>query len=49
MVALRKDVKALKGRFAGRARQPVSTVDMAAAVEAESVARVRAAKARRGK
>jgi AbrB family looped-hinge helix DNA binding protein len=56
VIALRKDVKALRGRFAGRTKQPVSLDDMAAAVQAEAAARVggasaaargRAAKARR--
>lgn len=45
VIALRKDVKALRGRFAGRARQPVSIDDMAAAVQAEAAARVDAARA----
>ena len=45
VVALRKDVKALRGRFAGRAKQPVSIDDMAAAVQAEAAARAGAAKA----
>ena len=49
VVALRKDVKALRGRFAGRAKQPVSVDDMAAAVQVEAVTRSRAAKARRAK
>ena len=41
VVALRKDVKALRGRFAGRTTQPVSVQDMADAVQAEAVARAR--------
>jgi AbrB family looped-hinge helix DNA binding protein len=45
VVALRKDVKALRGRFAGRAKQPVSLDDMAAAVQAEAAARAAVAKA----
>lgn len=45
VVALRKDVKALRGRFAGRAKQPVSLDDMAAAVQTEAAARMGAAKA----
>lgn len=44
VVALRKDVTALRGRFAGRAQQTVSIDDMAAAVQAEAVARARPAK-----
>ena len=49
VIALRKDVKALRGRFAGRAKKPVSTDDMAAAVEAEAAARLNRAKTRRAK
>jgi AbrB family looped-hinge helix DNA binding protein len=49
VVALRKDVKALRGRFAGRARRPVSVEDMAAAVQAEAAERARPAKAKRTK
>jgi AbrB family looped-hinge helix DNA binding protein len=41
VVALRKDVKALRGRFAGRARRPISVEDMAAAVQAEVAERAR--------
>ena len=41
VVALRQDVKLLRGRFAGRARQAVSVQDMADAVQAEAVARAR--------
>ena len=41
VVALRKDVKALRGRFAGRAAQAVSVQDMADAVQAEAVDRTR--------
>lgn len=40
VVALRKDVKALRGRFAGRTQQPVSVADMADAVQAEAAARL---------
>ncbi len=39
VLALRKDVRELRGRFAGRASHPVSIADMAAAVETEAVAR----------
>jgi antitoxin PrlF len=39
VVALRKDVKVLRGRFAGRAKRPASVDEMAAAVEAEAAAR----------
>jgi len=49
VVALRKDVKALRGRFAGRAKRPVSVADMAAAVEAEAVSRARVTKQRPGR
>lgn len=49
VVALRKDVKALRGRFAGRAKHPPTVDDMAAAVQAEAAARDRASKARRRK
>ena len=49
VVALRKDVKALRGRFAGRAKRPVSIDDMAAAVHDEAVARSRTSKGRRAK
>ena len=45
VVALRKDVKALRGRFAGRAKQVVSIGDMAAAVHDEAAARAGKAKA----
>ena len=41
VLALRKDVKALRGRFAGRARQPIRVQDMADAVQAEAVERAR--------
>ncbi len=41
VLALRKDVRELRGRFAGRALHPVSIADMAAAVETEAVARRR--------
>jgi antitoxin PrlF len=36
MVPVRKDVKALRGRFAGRAAKPVSIEDMADAIEMEA-------------
>ena len=49
VVALRKDVKALRGRFANRVKKPVSVADMAGAVEAESAARLTRAKARRAR
>jgi AbrB family looped-hinge helix DNA binding protein len=55
VVALRKDVKALRGRFAGRVRRPISVEDMAAAVQAEAAerarrtGRVRAGRAKRSK
>jgi antitoxin PrlF len=49
VVALRKDVKTLRGRFAGRARKPVSTDAMADAVQAEAAARLSRPKARRAK
>ncbi len=45
VIALRKDVKALRGRFAGRAQQPVSVADMASAVQAEAAARISTARA----
>lgn len=49
VVALRKDVKALRGRFAGRAKPAPSVSDMADAVQAEAAARDRATKRRRSK
>ena len=49
VIALRKDVKALRGRFAGRGKQPVSVDDMAAAVQAEAAVRGRPVKARRAR
>ena len=49
VVALRKDVKTLRGRFAGRTKKPVSIDAMAEAVEAEAAARMSRAKARRAK
>ena len=55
VVALRKDVSALRGRFAGRVRQPVRIEDMADAVQAEAAARAgsaagsRAVKVRRSR
>ena len=45
VVALRKDVKTMRGRFSGRAKQPVSIDDMAVAVQAEAAASASAAKA----
>ena len=39
VVALRKDAKALRGRFAGRVARPVSIEQMADAVAAEVVQR----------
>ena len=45
IVALRKEVHALRGRFAGRAVKPVSVQDMNEAVHAEAVARGRPARA----
>ena len=39
MVPVRKDVRALRGRFAGRSVKPISTLDMSEAIEAEAVAR----------
>ena len=39
VVALRKDVRELRGRFAGRARKRVSLKDMSDAVAAEAAAR----------
>jgi len=45
VVALRQDVKALRGRFAGRAKGPVSLDDMADAVQAEAASRMGAASA----
>lgn len=41
VLALRKDVRELKGRFAGRAAGPVSPEDMSAAIEAEAAGRRR--------
>jgi antitoxin PrlF len=53
VVALRADVRALRGRFAGRARHPVSIDEMSRAIEAEGSAGVAssitAAAARRAK
>ena len=49
VVALRKDVTALRGRFAGRVRRSVSIEDMAAAVRDEAASRARAAKRRHGR
>jgi len=48
VIALRKDVKALRGRFAGRARQSISVEDMTAAVQAEAVEHMRPAVRARG-
>ena len=39
VLALRKDMLELRGRFAGRAKHPVSISDMSAAIETEAVAR----------
>jgi antitoxin PrlF len=41
VVPLRKDVKLLRGRFAGRVSQPVSVEAMTEAVASEAVARQR--------
>ena len=41
VVALRKDVSVLRGRFAGRARVAVSVDDMNSAVSDEALARTR--------
>lgn len=41
VVALRKDVHALRGRFAGRVAKPVSVQDMNEAVQTEAAARAR--------
>jgi len=41
VVRLRKDVKLLRGRFAGRVSRPVSLAAMAEAVESEVVERLR--------
>jgi antitoxin PrlF len=41
VVALRKDVHALRGRFAGRVAKPASVQDMNDAVQTEAVARAR--------
>jgi antitoxin PrlF len=41
MVPVRKDVKELRGRFAGRAIKPVSVKDMAEAIVSEAAARSR--------
>jgi len=41
VVALRKDIRELKGRFAGRAEKRVSVQDMADAVAAEAGERAR--------
>jgi len=38
-VPVRKDVKELRGRFAGRVVKPVSVEDMANAIDAEVAAR----------
>jgi hypothetical protein len=40
-VPLRKDVKSLRGRFAGCVSHPASLAAMAEAVESEAVARLR--------
>jgi antitoxin PrlF len=42
VVALRQDAQRLRGRFAGRASEPVSLKDMADAVQAEAAARRKA-------
>ncbi len=49
VVALRKDVTALRGRFAGRARRPVSIEDMGEAVRDEAASRAHTAERRRGR
>ncbi len=41
VVALRKDVHALRGRFAGRVAKPVSVQDMNEAVQTEAATRAR--------
>jgi antitoxin PrlF len=43
MVPVRKDVRELRGRFAGRAAKPVAIEDMADAIEAEVAERRRGA------
>jgi antitoxin PrlF len=47
MLALRKDVSTLRGRFAGRVQRPVSVEDMAEAVEIEAARRTGAVQALR--
>lgn len=42
VVALRKDARALRGRFAGRVTRPVSVQEMTDAVQAEATQRRRA-------
>ena len=49
VVALRQDVKVLRGRFAGRAAAPVSTEAMAAAIEHEAAERMKPGARRRAK
>ena len=44
VVALRKDVHALRGRFAGRVAKPVSVEEMNEAVQTEAAARARPAR-----
>ena len=39
MVPVRKDVRELRGRFAGRSVKPITIQDMSEAIEAEAVAR----------
>ena len=39
VLSLRKDVRALRGRFAGRVARPVSLSKMNVAIESEAVAR----------
>jgi len=47
VVALRKDAKSLRGRFAGRVARPVSIEQMADAVAAEAAQRARRKPAKR--
>jgi antitoxin PrlF len=49
IVALRQDVKVLRGRFARRAAAPVSIEAMAAAIEHEAAERAKPGARRRGK
>jgi len=49
VIALRKDAKALRGRFAGRVSRPVSIEQMADAIAAEATKRARGKSAKQSK